>query len=253
MTRYYLFVIVILVLAFLMFVNSGKRIESQFREWLLRKWHGHSRKQWRWLTQQSLVMVHGDREVTVTAQKIANGWRIQLRLDWQSTMDQELELVAGQVADQDVGLLAIALPGLGLPKCMASDVRLAADMLGASGKNELVQLLVALPTKRIRLVVEPLRWKLDGDIAAVDFEVLRTWILQALQLHDQMRVQTQAEVAFLSEKREIGELPACGVCGQSIEFDLVKCRRCRAAHHRECWEFNGKCSTYGCQESLWVV
>jgi Prokaryotic RING finger family 1 len=253
MTRYYLLVIILLVLAILIFLNSGKRIEAQFREWLLKKWQGHSRKKRYWLGQPSVVLVHGDREVTVVAQKISSGWQIQVMLDWQSTRDQELELVAGQVSARDAGLLAIALPGLGLPKCMASDERLAADMMGASGKTELAQLLVSFPTKRIRLNVEPLSWKLEGEVAAEDFEILRNWILQALRLHDQMRVQTQMEVEFVSDKHVGGESSICGVCGQAIESDLVRCRRCRAAHHRECWEFNGKCSTYGCQESLWIA
>lgn len=43
--------------------------------------------------------------------------------------------------------------------------------------------------------------------------------------------------------------PICQVCGAGISpEDRVFCRRCRTPHHRECWEFNGQCSTYACGE-----
>jgi hypothetical protein len=28
----------------------------------------------------------------------------------------------------------------------------------------------------------------------------------------------------------------------------VNCRRCGTPHHKDCWEFNGQCSTYACGE-----
>ncbi|HXX95015.1 MAG TPA: RING finger protein, partial [Planctomycetota bacterium] len=43
--------------------------------------------------------------------------------------------------------------------------------------------------------------------------------------------------------------PICQVCGSPIPADYrVYCRRCRTPHHRDCWEFNGQCSTYACGE-----
>jgi hypothetical protein len=43
--------------------------------------------------------------------------------------------------------------------------------------------------------------------------------------------------------------PTCQVCGSKIPADLrVYCRRCRTPHHKDCWEFNGQCSTYACGE-----
>lgn len=40
----------------------------------------------------------------------------------------------------------------------------------------------------------------------------------------------------------------CQVCGEPIGTDVVFCRRCKTPHHRECWEYYGACSTYGCLE-----
>jgi hypothetical protein len=43
--------------------------------------------------------------------------------------------------------------------------------------------------------------------------------------------------------------PTCQVCGAKIPGEVrVYCRRCRTPHHKDCWEFNGQCSTYACGE-----
>jgi hypothetical protein len=43
--------------------------------------------------------------------------------------------------------------------------------------------------------------------------------------------------------------PVCQVCGSVIPSDVrLYCRRCRMPHHKDCWEFNGRCSTYSCGE-----
>ena len=41
--------------------------------------------------------------------------------------------------------------------------------------------------------------------------------------------------------------PICKVCGEAIETPGVLCVVCRTPHHRDCWEFVGSCSIYGCQ------
>jgi hypothetical protein len=43
--------------------------------------------------------------------------------------------------------------------------------------------------------------------------------------------------------------PVCQVCGSAIPSDVrLYCRRCRTPHHKDCWEFNGRCSIYACGE-----
>ncbi len=39
---------------------------------------------------------------------------------------------------------------------------------------------------------------------------------------------------------------ACRVCGEALSERPVCCRRCRTPHHRECWEYFGACSIFGC-------
>jgi hypothetical protein len=40
--------------------------------------------------------------------------------------------------------------------------------------------------------------------------------------------------------------PMCRVCGEAIGSPSVVCASCRAPHHRDCWEFVGSCSIFGC-------
>jgi len=38
----------------------------------------------------------------------------------------------------------------------------------------------------------------------------------------------------------------CQVCGSSLGEPVVRCARCRTAHHADCWEYLGGCATFGC-------
>lgn len=41
--------------------------------------------------------------------------------------------------------------------------------------------------------------------------------------------------------------PICKVCGEPIgDEPAVVCETCGAPHHRDCWEYVGRCSIYGC-------
>lgn len=40
---------------------------------------------------------------------------------------------------------------------------------------------------------------------------------------------------------------ACQVCGSHIdEADLLYCKECSTPHHKDCWYYTNKCSTYNC-------
>lgn len=38
----------------------------------------------------------------------------------------------------------------------------------------------------------------------------------------------------------------CNVCGKTLEDNLAYSCKCETPHHKECIEYNGKCSVYGC-------
>lgn len=41
----------------------------------------------------------------------------------------------------------------------------------------------------------------------------------------------------------------CQVCGDPMRENIVGCARCSTIHHKDCFEYNGKCSTFGCAET----
>lgn len=47
------------------------------------------------------------------------------------------------------------------------------------------------------------------------------------------------------------EVSTCMVCGDHVSADGVECVACDTRHHRDCWEYIGKCSTYGCRSRKW--
>lgn len=45
------------------------------------------------------------------------------------------------------------------------------------------------------------------------------------------------------------QAPRCKVCGERVILDRIDCRRCETPHHRDCWEYNGRCAVYACGET----
>jgi len=59
----------------------------------------------------------------------------------------------------------------------------------------------------------------------------------------------QRPIAIVSGSRydHLGKGTQCQVCGEELGQDLVACRSCATLHHRDCWDYNRGCSTYGCR------
>ena len=63
----------------------------------------------------------------------------------------------------------------------------------------------------------------------------------------QLLLKSDGGTVFSSIESQINQENACCmVCGQAIESDPVACTTCKTAHHAECWEYMGKCSTFAC-------
>lgn len=57
----------------------------------------------------------------------------------------------------------------------------------------------------------------------------------------------RAESTFVVvETKRVLSGTACQVCGAPLEGEIVECSKCTTLHHRDCWEFNGRCSTFAC-------
>ncbi len=81
-----------------------------------------------------------------------------------------------------------------------------------------------------------------------------TFTRLVFELYDQSMLTLSTGIEFLAdgEARPI-EDPICQICGESITIDMVFCARCMTPHHRDCWQYYGTCSTYGCDERGFVT
>ena len=72
----------------------------------------------------------------------------------------------------------------------------------------------------------------------------------ALDLYDQALLTQTRGITFVQEtSAQVLEQVVCRVCGEEIREGLVFCRRCKTPHHRECWQYVGRCSVFACGES----
>ena len=89
-----------------------------------------------------------------------------------------------------------------------------------------------------------------------------SWAVQkALVLHDGLiegvsRRVTQG-IAIVDQPDAPDEddgPPICKVCGEPIAAgEVIVCSVCNTPHHRDCWEYVGACSIYGCNGKVGVV
>jgi RING finger family protein len=121
---------------------------------------------------------------------------------------------------------------------------------------------------KVRKAVEDLRGLLGNDKILISVNSSRLMVRKqgilselpdltvfadlALVVYDRLYVfwQRASGIEILDDgPLEAAVDPVCQVCGAKIPADnRVYCRRCKTPHHKDCWEFNGLCSTFACGE-----
>jgi Prokaryotic RING finger family 1 len=79
---------------------------------------------------------------------------------------------------------------------------------------------------------------------------LLQFVEAALDLYDQALLTHTHGITFLEQHAaQVVECAVCRVCGEEIHEGLIFCRRCKTPHHRECWQYVGRCSVFACGET----
>jgi hypothetical protein len=133
-----------------------------------------------------------------------------------------------------------------------------------------VQAAVNLLNNTVRWQIERLRTLSPGNYLHVEFShgnlqirksrairqyiELEDFVECSLEVYDQAMIACSKGIEFVGEQsaQPLGEVK-CRVCGEEIQDNLVYCRRCKTPHHRECWQYNGACSVFGCGETRFDV
>ena len=83
--------------------------------------------------------------------------------------------------------------------------------------------------------------------------LLDDFVRFGLELFDQFKLATSEDLEFLQQTDVVDMSDVvCPVCSQNIQSELVTCVRCKTPHCADCWEYNGQCATFACNEIRFV-
>jgi len=97
----------------------------------------------------------------------------------------------------------------------------------------------------LRIKAEPGRLEIEVRESVDDEAGLRGMLHSASDLVAALLAPDSQGVVLDEFFEESGGV--CPVCCTRLTEPLVRCGRCRAPHHRECWEYLGRCAVYGCE------
>lgn len=137
----------------------------------------------------------------------------------------------------------------------ANDPEMARDFLDPGTRWAVQGLQRLVRPGGLALAVSPERLlvQIDRDLSD-DPDALFAAVAETLTIHEGLRAGVRRRI---SEGVKLIEgdggpdpedgPPVCKVCGEAVvEGPMVACEKCGAPHHRDCWEFVGWCSIYGC-------
>lgn len=147
---------------------------------------------------------------------------------------------------------------------VSSDSRVAIEVLSRPAREDLARFAES--------VGEPLRIYVARDYLLVrmlgvcrDFGLLHSMAHVAFHVHDRLLlvvnqagdgevriVEIDTTGAAIASASDPAVDVKCGLCSEPVTDDRVFCRRCRAPHHRDCWDYNRGCTVYACRETAYV-
>jgi Prokaryotic RING finger family 1 len=144
----------------------------------------------------------------------------------------------------------------------ANDLEMARDFLDKTVRNavEDLQRMVHPGGMLVSINPERLLVQVDRNLGQSS-EALALAVREALVVHDGLlegvnRRMNQgiAIVDRTDAWEEDSGPPICKVCGEPIAAGaVIICAACNTPHHRDCWEYVGACSIYGCNGKVGVT
>jgi hypothetical protein len=137
----------------------------------------------------------------------------------------------------------------------ANDAEMARDFLSPQVRWAIANLqrLVHPGGMLVSINPERLLVQIDRNLGQ-NAEALIQVVSESLEIHDGLQVgvsRRMTEGIAIVDRPDLDEEAEgpsiCKVCGSLIDGGpVVACTSCRTPHHRECWEYVGACSIYGC-------
>jgi hypothetical protein len=135
----------------------------------------------------------------------------------------------------------------------SNDEKFAREYLDGAARQAVEDLRGLVGNDRILVSLNPSRLMVRKESVLDNPDTLKSFADLAGRLHDRIDVfwQRASGIEILDEPAApaAGADAVCPICGSKIAPEVrVSCRRCETPHHQDCWEFNGRCSTYACGE-----
>jgi hypothetical protein len=144
----------------------------------------------------------------------------------------------------------------------ANDREMARDFLSPSARGVIANLQRGVHAGGMLVSINPERMlvQIDRNLGQ-SAEALAWAVEKALILHDEIidgvSRRIKEGIAIVDEAGPVVDdegPPICKVCGEPISGgEAIVCSVCNTPHHRDCWEYVGACSIYGCNGKVGVV
>jgi Prokaryotic RING finger family 1 len=144
----------------------------------------------------------------------------------------------------------------------ANDLEMARDFLNPTVRGAISNLQRAVHPGGMLVSINPERMlvQIDRNLG-VSSEALAWAVQESVTLHDGLidRVSHRVNqgIDIVDDPgawEEDHGPPICKVCGEPIlENNRILCAVCNTPHHRDCWEYVGACSIYGCNGKVGVT
>ncbi len=146
---------------------------------------------------------------------------------------------------------------------LANDVEMARDFLNARVRKSIAGLERGVHAGGMLVSINPERAlvQIDRNLGASTDAL--AWVVQeALTIHDGLldgvvgRIDQGIDIVDMGADTwdEDSGPPVCKVCGEPIlGGQMILCAVCKTPHHRDCWEYVGACSIYGCTGKVGVT
>jgi hypothetical protein len=143
----------------------------------------------------------------------------------------------------------------------ANDLEMARDFLSSRIRGSIAMLHRMAQVGGMLLSVNPERMlvQVDRNLGS-DAEALGIAVREALVLHDGLAdgvaSRLKQGISIVDDPASADEPdgpPTCKVCLEPItDGPIVVCAVCNTPHHRDCWDYVGACSIYGCNSKVGV-
>lgn len=184
------------------------------------------------------------------------GARLNVEVSFRLTGEEE-----GWLTVSSLGLKRAFLDQVGLKDLQAGDKEFD-DRLEVWGRDEDLVRERLSPTLRGLLLQVDRRWdfllrlspeqlSIRARIAPLERFQVETLAGIAFQTLDLFDPRAPADFVLSKVRETLNDDTRCPVCGTPLSRGtVVRCSKCRAAHHADCWKFNGLCATFACGSQI---